>query len=49
MVVDFKGDGYIFIFKMKFIIDNCVLFVLEDYFKRLVSMGFVSGVFECLV
>lgn len=37
MAADSKGDGYISIPKMKSIIDNCVLPVSEDHFKRSVS------------
>lgn len=49
MAADSKGDGYISIPKMKSIIDNCVLPVSEDHFKRLASMGFAPVVSECSV
>lgn len=39
MAADSKGDGYISIPKMKSIIDNCVLPVSEDHFKRLARWG----------
>ena len=42
---DSRGDGYVSVPKMKSIIDNCVLPVSEDHFKRSVKheAWYISG------
>lgn len=46
---DSRGDGYVSVPKMKSIIDNCVLPVSEDHFKRSVSMKLGTCMYQALV